>query len=766
MWTMPVCRSCLSLVIFALLVLGSAPMAEAQAPPDSARIYLPFAWLGDQPRLEIESQIGGVSEAMVLLGGLTYIGAGPRVLVYEHSNVEEGRLTLVGQSPVLPGIVYDLATDERYPDRLVAALGVDGLALIGLSDPVSPALLGSMRSVGDIDKVAAHAGYVYGLSKPVEPWRASKQPPLRTFDMRIPTRIRQLAGTIDPVARASLVGVLIYSGHLLIAELLQPEDGAGASHIKLNSYVLREGDLPAAEPSVDVFSGYNYAPEDVSLYFDQDRLSLLFTGPVFVGQRQYFGWHLAGIDLRQPELPRRLYAGRCGIAYCHDIATHAVDFDGRVFVGCREGLRQLDYGQAGDVAPKQEWSLDLHGTISVLRDELFHLALLDGGYAVVAQGNDQMAPSILASVLGPGRLHALAASGDRAYVAGRGLNEIMGLSEGNLQMGPALALDVLTLAADEGHLVTVTADELRVFDLDPEGSLRLQSRVALPEAEGRRVRLHDGWVYVADTTASLFPGVGTLRLHRGRIDRLQEPGALESRYAMPEPSLRFTPTGIDVAGDMLYVTGIRDLDGQFEAGLYRMPVEGFEPGAEVEIEQFASLSPYQLRRLVLHQGSAYMPSETGLERFDLAEPSNHMAIRLPGKVPATALIAVGDELVASGTDGSLHVIDVGGYRQALPMPAGRVPGRPVDLAVSAGRLWVATAEGGLYGLIDTSCRNRDRDNPRCAEIGGRSGRPVAETDPVASRMRGSPGALAVGHDLPRRTRADRRSSPAVEEGLR
>lgn len=226
--------------------------------------------------------------------------------------------------------------------------------------------------------------------------------------------------------------------------------------------------------------------------------------------------------------------------------------------------------------------------------------------------------------------------------------------------------------------------------------------------------------YVADSTPSSIPGVGSLRLHRILLDRFDEASALATRYVQPEPALHFIPTGLALDEGWLYLAGMRDLDaGQFASALYRARVDGFDSGKELQLEELVDLDPYPERRLVIHRGGAYMPSPAGLERVDLEPPFARTSIQLGSTGGATAVLAAGDHLLAATDDGGLHFIDISAYPGVLSMPAGSVPGRPVDLAISAGRLWVATAEAGLFGLVDRSCATSLRESEHCRWVGGK-----------------------------------------------
>ncbi len=134
------------------------------APEDGSRIYLPFASVAKTQQFEVESQVGGLSEAIAVWGDRSFVGAGPRVMAFDHSSVEEGRLDWVATSPILPGIVSDIALGQGGSGEdtwLAVAMGEAGVAILDASQPSRLQLRSVLRSEQPAQRLASVGSMVY-----------------------------------------------------------------------------------------------------------------------------------------------------------------------------------------------------------------------------------------------------------------------------------------------------------------------------------------------------------------------------------------------------------------------------------------------------------------------------------------------------------------------------------------------------------------------------------------------------------------------------
>ncbi|MGB3219215.1 MAG: hypothetical protein WBD79_17590, partial [Anaerolineae bacterium] len=127
----------------------SAPGAPPTATVYRTTINQPLA-------VDLLGQIGGASYAADVVGDRAYLGVGPRLVILDVSNPASP--TLLGQSSVLPGIIYDLVVANNVA---YVAYGDSGLQIIDVSNPANPVRRGGYDTPGYARGVAVAGSLAY-----------------------------------------------------------------------------------------------------------------------------------------------------------------------------------------------------------------------------------------------------------------------------------------------------------------------------------------------------------------------------------------------------------------------------------------------------------------------------------------------------------------------------------------------------------------------------------------------------------------------------
>ena len=222
-------------VLMACAVMGAFTAGLGPAPVQARPVASP-----EPVRLEFVDQLGGVTYAVDGVGDMVVSGAGPRVRVHRFDAA--GRTTLLGRSPVLPGIVAELALGRGY---VLAGLREGGVHLLALEEPTRPRVVGplvrgiahssveggrtlAVLSGGRVAVVAAKSRlFAFDLGDPSRPVAA---PPL---EMGAP--VRGIAAEGPDLYAAVDVGLL---------RRLRFDAGAGSGR------VIEEGRFPGAREHV------------------------------------------------------------------------------------------------------------------------------------------------------------------------------------------------------------------------------------------------------------------------------------------------------------------------------------------------------------------------------------------------------------------------------------------------------------------------------------------------------------------------------------
>jgi hypothetical protein len=199
-----------SITILAVAWLAGSATAHVSGRPDHGAANRPAA---ANVSLEPVGQFGGAVNAVAVADGLTYVGVGPRLVVYDFS-VKPGRI--VGRSEALPCIVRGIAVSDGYGYVVGSQLTPDGpafgLRVIDVHDPSHP------RSVGEVPprwpfgvggpRVVTSGRFVY-----VAPYGfgSSEGLGLRIVDARDPTQPTE----VGAFEATQFVGSVALAGNLL-----------------------------------------------------------------------------------------------------------------------------------------------------------------------------------------------------------------------------------------------------------------------------------------------------------------------------------------------------------------------------------------------------------------------------------------------------------------------------------------------------------------------------------------------------------------------
>lgn len=162
---------CLALVLLAASSACAPTSGQPGAEPAEAdRLSLPalLAEPGDPapaaddpavqaaPELRRIAQLGGIAQALALDGDLVALGSGTRVHLLDAS--DPARPRLLGQGPILPRVVRDLALREG-----LAYVAADraGLQVLDVRDPSAPRLLGAHATESQALGIAVAGGRAY-----------------------------------------------------------------------------------------------------------------------------------------------------------------------------------------------------------------------------------------------------------------------------------------------------------------------------------------------------------------------------------------------------------------------------------------------------------------------------------------------------------------------------------------------------------------------------------------------------------------------------
>jgi len=473
--------------LLALILLGAGAAVRAQSPE-------PVPVVPDLPVLE---QVGGDMTAVVRFGDRLLLGLGPRVLVLEPR--ADGMPRLVGQSPVLAGLVTAIAVDGERAYAITSGFAPEtdnALSILDLADPAHPKLLGRLVEPW-LSDVFALDGMAYVTAA-------------RSFiviDCREPAQPRKLGNAYvlpaDILVRGSLAYLPTHDGlHILdVSDPLAPRQvGHWVTNANTYDVVLRG---------------------DVAFVTGSELLHV--------------------VDVHGPALPTLLGE--------RPIPGGALDLDlsGDLLLGTfggGEGLRLIDV--ADPAAPVDKGSLALPGDPRALRalGGRVYVSSAEGGLRVIDIA-DPAAPRELTPWSAAPAPVDLRLAGDRALVwsfAQARLLDLRPATRGALLGGwapdPLLAPAVTAVDLADGRAYVAHEERLTVLDLaDP-----LQPRVlAEAKLDGpvSALAVRRGLAYLADEASLTILG----------LDNPAKPRKLG------EVRGDWSARDLALAGDRLYIAG-------------------------------------------------------------------------------------------------------------------------------------------------------------------------------------------------------------------
>ena len=674
---------------------GARPVPRGAAAPLATQTHPGIA----QPW----GQVGGAMNAAVAHSGLIWLGLGPRVVVVDPSTPARPRV--VGRSPMLPGVVTDLAL-ATDPPRVWATAG-DGLYAIDVAQPSRPAITASVAMPGDALRVTAHeahvwamddAGTIFGVDAaargtvaaairldPAEPMVGADIAAGggHLYRLGIASQPADAPALVDrwdltrprapqPLSPLELEGNQSYLGGY--EQLVWREDRLWALHGRgLSSFVEDEGDLE--EASHDDF-GWGGMP--VAFVLRGDRAFVSFTS----------GWSdnfAVGIfDLTDPDDILPLTDAAFTTGRYPGVFTRAMTLvDDTLWVSSSGGfLTGLLIGP--------ESFLRLAGRFSTV-GEVAALRATGAGFFATAnqsvQRLDLSAPFALehdALVSAGYHYGDIAAAGDRVAIAVVGQSDMMNTAlhlhrrdtpgahayERTAELGSPLPGASGSAVAVEGDTVvhgihTLANGLLAIYDARDETSLPLATRHAL---SGRPTALS----LVNDNLLTVVADDHALSLHRHRmadfalLDRAEQPlhGGLE----------RWFRSSLVVEGDRAVVLAT---DRDPEA-----PVSELRYRQHLFVLDVAPDAPLALRASTTI-GCA--PTERAV---DLALDGDHV------------FLACGDGRAADGDTKGIAVVDFTDLAAPRVARLLRTPFAPEAVAIVDEHLYVGTGPGGLLVYLE------------------------------------------------------------------
>jgi hypothetical protein len=644
----------------------------------------------DASPLETLSQVGGSACCVSSAGAWTLIGVGPRVVVLDTR--EGSAPVLVGQGPMLDGLVEDIALSEGHAFVAHAT----ALTVLDLSDPTTP------TPIARVDVAAAEVR----LGRGHHAFVIDVEDRLTVLDVADPASPRVL-GTLDQ-PRGSQVHIqadhafLLGGGHLEVIDLTSPE-------------------APVPIAGLDVTGEHGGTPSTLALHGDRAYIT---------GWYRFHGTYLIVVDIADPAAPRVLeYRDQFGnpqwMIATEDrlhIAWHAENLSA--------GITVLDISEDGELAVRARVALPLGVPTGLALDGSRLYVTLD------TEGLQVFDIDPVAATLRPagqwetvGTVTHLAIDGPLAYTL-----------EGRNNWGVVLrVLDVTDptsprslstlhlgrygwgLAVAEGHAYVSTVGEIIVVDVRNPREPREAARVA-PQHRGLNAR--SWWMGLTSEAGTLY--ATTMQYNRTEpqdaaiVLGLEDPMApaplavlelggrpVDLAVAGARLLVVDTPRSGEPLGDMLRIFDVTD--GRPAAPLGQLVLEG----AATDVELEGDLA------YVAHAGG-------GISVVAIADPARpvvrgRLAATMdedetPGAPPSwyseysnIALVDEGRTIVtgesirsASGAVRSLvSVVDV--RQPALPWRRGgiEIPGDSrsiVPAATSDGIVWLARGFGGLVAL--------------------------------------------------------------------
>ena len=178
-----------------------APTAEAYAEAEDDD-WEEEAYFEDDGTWRLTGQIGGTTKALCLEGDILYVGTGLHVMILDASDPQS--MTVLGTSRLLPNFVESITSDGA--GTLYVCCGSGGLAILNVSNPAKPKILGTLDTLGYTESATLYQNYavladgpqgvqVVDVSDPTKPAIVSEAYPLAyVYDVAIENGVAYCAG--------------------------------------------------------------------------------------------------------------------------------------------------------------------------------------------------------------------------------------------------------------------------------------------------------------------------------------------------------------------------------------------------------------------------------------------------------------------------------------------------------------------------------------------------------------------------------------------
>ena len=169
-----------------------APTAEAYAEAEDDD-WEEEAYFEDDGTWRLTGQIGGTTKALCLEGDILYVGTGLHVMILDASDPQS--MTVLGTSRLLPNFVESITSDGA--GTLYVCCGSGGLAILNVSNPAKPKILGTLDTLGYTESATLYQNYaaladgpqgvqIVDVSDPTKPAIVSEAYPLAyVYDVAI-----------------------------------------------------------------------------------------------------------------------------------------------------------------------------------------------------------------------------------------------------------------------------------------------------------------------------------------------------------------------------------------------------------------------------------------------------------------------------------------------------------------------------------------------------------------------------------------------------
>lgn len=628
----------------------------------------------------------GVLAVCVLFCGILNGAARAQCIDYETIRDERlvGEVALSGfdleiRSVAVAGDIAILGGFQNVPDEYLGFVQV-----VDIADPGSAAVVGWLNLAAAVDDVAVSGHHAY----------VTTESALHVVDITYPWRPLPV-GELGLPAGAG--GLAVRDGYAFVA------DGEAGLLV-----------IDVADPALPLLRGWvnTFGHEDSDGDGTPDRYTLGRVRDVALGQRYVIATSSIGlltIDATDPAEPR----------IAHHLASTALDgrlslAGDRALVTTARGVQPIDV--ADPLAPQlleRVEALDAVSDIALSGDHAF-AADERAGLQVIALADPQRPRSLWLPV--PGRAHAVALSGDLAYVADADRLRIVDIGEPD-DLPPVGALDfghsAGGIAISDDHAYLAVTAGLAVVDLADPLNPRLVADAYTPGISSG-VAVAGTHAYIADGYAGLqvidIADPGAPRLVGAVATAAWAHGvALAGSYAFvatsnaglqvidvseptdPRPvGLVATPgnaEGVVIGGNLAYVTGepfvLHVID--IADPLAPQPLGVLAPSA-------GWWDDYAGHDIALAGDYAYVVHRygKGLVVVDVSTPTNPLAVT-EIDVPGWGIAVHGAYAYVANPGADLQVLEIADPASPRRIGSFHTRGTSADVAVHDGRMYVTGA---------------------------------------------------------------------------